>query len=339
MNRTGKLTAAAFAILVVNSLYLWSTAQASIFYIGNILLHFVLGLGVLAAFVWLLLSSGEVRRAMRWATPVLLASAVLGGFLLWKGAITANHAALVARIYSRFQGALLAGAAPKSRRFWAVTVVAGVACAAYAGYQRLYLWAARSVHNPNVVPASMQAEGAGPQSPFWPSSAQTNTGRLIPSKFFMDSKRCGDCHKEIYDQWNSSMHHFASFNNQFYRKAIEYMQDVSGTHGSKWCAGCHDHAMLFSGRFERPAREQIDTPEAQNGLGCISCHSISAVHGSTGNGGFALEYPMLHDLATSSNPVVRWTHDFVTTRAPEPHRRTFMKPFMRHSSEFCSACH
>ena len=339
MNRTGKLTAAAFALLVVNSLYLWSTAQASIFYIGNILLHFALGLGVLAAFVWLLLRSGEVRRAMRWATPVLLASAVLGGFLLWKGAITANHAALAAHIYSGFLGAFLAAAALKSRRFWAVTMVAGVACAAYAGYQRLYPWAAGSVHNPNVVPASMEEEGAGPRSPFWPSSAETNTGRLIPSKFFMDSKRCGDCHKEIYDQWNSSMHHFASFNNQFYRKAIEYMQDVNGTHGSKWCAGCHDHAMLFSGRFERPAREQIDTPEAQNGLGCISCHSISAVHGSMGNGGFALEYPMLHDLATSSNPVVRWTHDFVTTRAPEPHRRTFMKPFMRHSSEFCSACH
>ncbi len=339
MNRTGKLTAAAFAILVVNSLYLWSTAQASIFYIGNILLHFVLGLGVLAAFAWLLLRSGEVRRAMRWATPVLLASAVLGGFLLWKGAITANHAALVAHIYSGFLGVLLAGAALKSRRFWAVTVAAGVACAAYAGYQRLYPWAALSVHNPNVVPASMEEEGAGPQSPFWPSSAQTKTGRLIPSKFFMDSRRCGDCHKEIYEQWNSSMHHFASFNNQFYRKSIEYMQDVSGTHGSKWCAGCHDHAMLFSGRFERPAREQIDTPEAQNGLGCISCHSISAVHGSMGNGGYALEYPMLHDLATSSNPAVRWVHDFVTTRAPEPHRRTFMKPFMRHSSEFCSVCH
>ncbi|MGD0579804.1 MAG: multiheme c-type cytochrome, partial [Bryobacteraceae bacterium] len=339
MNRTGKLTAAAFAILVVNSLYLWSTAQASIFYIGNVLLHFVLGLGLLAAFMWLLLRSGEVRRAMRWATPVLLASAILGGFLLWKGAITANHAALVAHIYSGFLGALLAAAAIRSKRFWAVTGLAAVLCAAYAGYQRLSPWAPTEVRNPLIVPTSMQDEGAGSQSPFWPSSAQTNTGRLIPSKFFMDSKRCGECHKEIYDQWNSSMHHFASFNNQFYRKSIEYMQDVSGTHGSKWCAGCHDHAMLFSGRFERPAREQIDTPEAQTGLGCVSCHSISAVHGSMGNGGFSLEYPELHELVASTNPLLRWVHDFVTTRAPEPHRRTFLKPFMRNSSEFCSACH
>jgi hypothetical protein len=339
MNRTGKLTAAAFAILVLNSLYLWSTAQASIFYVGNILLHFALGLGLLAVFAWLLWGSAEVRRAMRWATPLLLASAALGGFLLWKGAITANHTALVAHIACGFLGAVLVAAALRSRRFWAVTVLAAVVCAAYAGYQRLHPWAPSQVQNPAVVPASMEQEGAGPQSPFWPSSAQTNTGRLIPSKFFMDSKRCGECHKEIYEQWNSSMHHFASFNNQFYRKSVEYMQDVSGTHGSKWCAGCHDHAMLFSGRFERPAREQIDTPEAQNGLGCVSCHSITAVHGSMGNGGFSLEYPALHELVESSNPFVRWVHDFVTTRAPEAHRRTFLKPFMRNSSEFCSACH
>ena len=52
---------------------------------------------------------------------------------------------------------------------------------------------------------------------------------IIPSNFFMDSEFCGNCHKDIYDQWKGSMHHFASFNNQFYRKSIEYMQDVVGT--------------------------------------------------------------------------------------------------------------
>ena len=54
------------------------------------------------------------------------------------------------------------------------------------------------------------------------------------------------------------------------------MQDVVGTKPSKWCAGCHDHAVFFNGRFDRPIKEQIDTPEAQAGLGCISCHSITA---------------------------------------------------------------
>jgi tetratricopeptide (TPR) repeat protein len=118
------------------------------------------------------------------------------------------------------------------------------------------------------------------------------------------------------------------------------MQDVSGTQSSKWCAGCHDHALLLNGRWEKPVREQIDTPEAQNGLGCMSCHSISRVDSSMGNGGFTMTFPPLHDLANSKNQYLRDVNHFLTYLAPEPHRRTFLKPFMRQdSSEFCASCH
>src|SRR5271169_6425563 len=104
----------------------------------------------------------------------------------------------------------------------------------------------------------------------------------------------------------ASSHHFGSFNNQFYRKAIEYMQDTQDSpQGSKWCAGCHDHAVFFNGRFDRPIKEQVETPEAQNGLGCVSCHSISHIDSSMGNGDFTIQYPPLHRLASSHNPVVR----------------------------------
>ncbi|MBI5085725.1 MAG: tetratricopeptide repeat protein, partial [Acidobacteria bacterium] len=185
----------------------------------------------------------------------------------------------------------------------------------------------------------MQQEGAGPRSPFWPSSANTNVNGIIPSNFFMDSKLCGECHKDAYAQWNSSMHHFSSFNNRFYARSIEHMQEISGTQGSKWCAGCHDHAVFFNGRFEKPIKDQINTPEAQNGLGCVSCHSIVHVDSTMGNGGFTIEYPRLHDLASSRNPYIRTLDRFLTNVDPEPHRRTFLKPFMRDSSEFCSTCH
>ena len=325
MNLVRKISAAAFAALIVNSLYLWSTAQASLLYVGNILVHFALGVALLSVFVWLLLRSQELRRSLRWAAPVLLLSSVLGAYLV--------HA------LAGFAGAVLVAVAIRSKRFWLVGGAAAALFAAYAGYQSFRLWAPRSVVNSQRVPSSMQEEGGGVQSPFAPSSVQTSTGKRIPAKFFMDSKRCAECHKEIYEQWNSSMHHFASFNNQFYRKSIEYMQDINGVNGSKWCAGCHDHAMFFSGSFEKPVRNQIDTPEAQTGLGCISCHAISAVHSTMGNGDFTMDYPEMHDLAMSDNPLVRWVHDFVTNKAPEAHRRTFLKPFMRDSSEFCSACH
>src|ERR1700680_2640342 len=156
----------------------------------------------------------------------------------------------------------------------------------------------------------------------------------------MCGEACGACHKDIFEQWKSSMHHFASFNNQFYRKSIEYMQDVIGPQPSKWCAGCHDHAVFFNGRFEKPIKPQIDTPEARAGLACTSCHAIVHVDSSMGNGGFTIEYPPLHQLMTSRNKYVKTVVDFMTYLDPEPHRRTSMKPSMKRApSEFCSTCH
>jgi len=59
-----------------------------------------------------------------------------------------------------------------------------------------------------------------------------------------------------------------------------------------------------------------------------------------GNGDFTIEYPPLHELATSRNRYVRALDRFLTYVNPEPHRRTFMKPFMRQdAAEFCSVCH
>jgi tetratricopeptide (TPR) repeat protein len=194
-----------------------------------------------------------------------------------------------------------------------------------------------------LPPLQMEAEAmGGEKGPFFPSSAATRHGGLIPSQFFMESKRCGDsgCHPDIYDQWQSSAHHLASFNNQWYRKSIEYMQDVVGVTPSKWCGGCHDHALLFSGLMDTPIKEIVDRPEAHAGLACTSCHSIVAVDDTMGNGGFVLEYPALHDLAVSENRLVRALHDFVLRLDPEPHRRTFLKPLhTQNTPTFCSSCH
>jgi len=54
------------------------------------------------------------------------------------------------------------------------------------------------------------------------------------------SDSCKRCHEDIYNQWFGSAHHFSSFNNQWYRKSIEYMQETMGAKPSKWCGGCHD---------------------------------------------------------------------------------------------------
>ncbi len=190
-------------------------------------------------------------------------------------------------------------------------------------YERLFPNPHHRIVNSRPAPASMEGEGGGPKLAVLPSSARTNVGGLIPSNFFMDSETCGECHKDIYEQWKSSMHHFASFNNQFYRKSIEYMQDVVGTKPSKWCAGCHDHARVL----QRPVRQarsrsRSTRPKRRPAWAASRATRSRTSTARMGNGGFTIEYPPLHDLASSQQPVhprARQLPDVSRPRAAPPH--------------------
>ncbi|MGB6624256.1 MAG: tetratricopeptide repeat protein, partial [Candidatus Acidiferrales bacterium] len=233
------------------------------------------------------------------------------------------------------------GRGPSGALCWLTVMIVSVAVCYGAWWARNTRWqAAYTIENPKIAPATMNDEGGGSAGPFFPGSVQVANNAKIPNKFFMESDTCKQCHADIYRQWESSAHHFSSFNNQWYRKSIEYMQDTVGIRPSKWCAGCHDPALLLTGMFDRPVREIENTPEGQAGLGCVMCHSIVAVQSTMGQNNYVLEYPPLNDLATSKNPVVHHLVDFLLQLNPEPHRRIFMKPFVKNqTAEFCSACH
>lgn len=332
-----KVSGFGLLLLMVNGAYIAAFNQPTVFYMANVLLHFGLGLALMP--VALLLA-----RRYRGAAGAFLLSGFAGIFLAIRGNTMPHRPVLVLHALLALASVALIGvlvfrSAYRAGYAAAVAILVLLPASAHL-YRYLRPDANGRILNPTLAPASMDEEGAGAHSPFAPSSARTNTGTTIPANFFMDSEACGQCHKDIYEQWKSSAHHFASFNNQFYRKSIEYMQDVVGTRPSKWCAGCHDHAMFFNGRFDRPAREQMDSAEAHAGLGCMSCHSIVHVGSSMGNADFTVEYPPLHELASSRNRYIRALDYFLTYLNPGPHRRTFMKPFMREqSAEFCSACH
>ena len=322
-------------VFLLNTGYIAAFATPSLFYIGNVLVHLLLGFAILGLVSIYAFRNRELPVAARIGIAVFLVCGILGIYLAVVGTVRAHSPALNAHSIAGCTAVFFALLGFPKWRALQVAVVLSLAIQLVRFDHR-----PTKITNPRVVPVSMQGEGAGPKSPFWPSSANTNVNGIIPSGFFMDSKLCGSCHKDAYEQWNSSVHHFASFNNQFYRKSIEYMQDRVGTKPTKWCAGCHDHAVFFNGRFDRPIKEQVETPEAQNGLGCVSCHSIVHVDGTMGNGGFTIEYPPLHDLASSRNPLIRNIDNYITYLNPKPHRATFLKPFMTgESSSFCSTCH
>lgn len=359
-NREGILTRLLLAgglLLVVNSSMLVVFVEPSVSHIIAILVHFGLGLmvagiGLVEMRRWwrelsrpgrlggllILVSSGigtgmvvfgAVRPwfgfgpVVKWTGPLHVAVGLLGLILLTSWILRRSS-----------EWTLFA------RGFAVVLILALVLPVGVLQYRKRSGAGQDRIVNPSSPPLSMEGEGQGPAGPFFPSSAETSTGGTIPANFFMNSESCARCHKEIYDQWNSSAHHFASFNNQWYRKSIEYMQDTVGTGPSKWCAGCHDHAVLFAGKFDTPIKHQINTPEAQAGLGCVSCHSIAHVKSSMGQADFKIDYPPIHALADSDNRLLRWGHDMLTYSRPELHSRAFIKPFMReNSAEYCASCH
>src|SRR5262245_32893160 len=357
--RVSKFWLFSFVALLLNSAYLWPLAEPTLLYLGNLALHMLLGVGLAAVFfLYLLRNFRNLSLGMRIGLALFLLSAVPGIVLLKVGGMRPNRwllhthiaiaipaAVVLALAFRSFYRRMSSGVERSTSQLaWRSCLVALPMLAVFPTgvktYQYFFPSSSDRIHNPTTAPTSMLEEGAGESSPFSPSSANTTSGKTIPSNFFMKSETCKRCHADIYEQWNSSMHHFSSFNNQWYRKSIEYMQDVVGTKPSKWCAGCHDQAVFFNGRFDTPIKQQIDTPEAQAGLACTSCHSIVKVNDSMGNGGFVIEYPALHDMATSNNRFLQWAHDFLVEVDPEPHKKVFMKPFHRQdSAELCSSCH
>jgi tetratricopeptide (TPR) repeat protein len=341
-------------VLTLSAVYLYGFPEPNLPYavaiVGHMLLGVVLAILLLPALVqafrgqspgarlgWLGLTVGA-------ALGVVLI--VTGGTLPYRPLVYAHIAAsaagvtLLAASWLGSRGVLSVGAGRVVARYAAVTlVVTGLGAGAY--YTRVVRHdQAYRITNPAMPPEAMTAEGLGSAGPFFPSSTRTPEGHTIKSTFFMDSKACERCHGDVYHQWYGSAHHFSSFNNQWYRKSVEYMQDVVGVQPSKWCGGCHDPAILFSGLMNTPIRQIINRPESQAGLGCVACHAIVSVNSTMGQGGYTMEYPTLSDLAASEQPVMRFLHDFIVKLNPEPHRRAFLKPFMKKQApDFCSACH
>ena len=227
----------------------------------------------------------------------------------------------------------------------------------------------------NFVPA---------ESPFFPAATTTTTGDILPSRIItrgdlsqpeklagdlaeygfvvnepIGSETCARCHAAIVEQWATSAHRFASFNNPFYEATINHMRsnstesnaevaahiayykDLAGEEGkikSKWCSGCHDPALMLAGKMT----EEIDraSPQAQAGLTCLGCHAIDEIHDQTGNGNYNIadeqEDPYL--FANAKEGAGRFVHDTALKARPIVHKKQMLKPFFR-TSEFCATCH
>jgi tetratricopeptide (TPR) repeat protein len=369
----------AFVILVLNSGYLAAFAEPNLFYMLNVLLHVVLGVAlVIPFFIY-------VRRFLENDAPKgkelaiymgrlgywCLAPCVLTG--LYLTAVNATHLhswILYVHIAAGFAGAAFFQKSIRSvahkvstknlydvagRVAW-ITVVIAIFVPILVGiYNLIVPRDSERISNPAMPLEGIEESARGSvNGPFAPSAISTVTQKNISSQSFLNSASCSRsrCHPDIYHQWQSSAHHYSSFNNPWYRKSVESLLENSQNartdtnhhaarnNPAKWCAGCHDPALLVSGKLEQPLQELAKTAEAHAGISCTACHSIVQVKSTLGQADYVVKEMPLNDWATSDNKILQKLYDFLVRIDPEPHRRSMMKPFHRDDgAEFCSTCH
>ncbi len=191
---------------------------------------------------------------------------------------------------------------------------------------------------------------AGPESGeqyFFPSLARTATGDFIPERVLMNDGYCRECHEDSHETWAVSAHRFSSFNNPVYAFSVGETREAAlardgDVQAARFCAGCHDPVVFFSGKFDDPAFNDpafFETdPSAQAGITCTVCHAITHVNSPRGNSDYTIEEPIHYPFAFSENAALRWVNEQLIKAKPEFHKKTFLKPLHK-SAEYCGACH
>lgn len=174
-------------------------------------------------------------------------------------------------------------------------------------------------------------------NPFYPSEAMTESGGLVDAGRLGNSRSCaaGGCHKDIYDQWQSSAHRYSS-TDVFYRKAEQYFIETDGKESTRYCAGCHDPVALLSGGVN--PGEGLDTPHSDEGSSCILCHGMTRIRHLKGSGSYVFNPPRRYLFEHSDRDWAGALSRLLIRTAPDLHKSEYSRNFYG-TPEYCAACH
>ncbi len=330
-------------LMAANSIYIAAFTRDSTFFYAMLLLH--LALGILIAVPFFVFATTHAKRMIRMWNK----RAKYAGLAIFTLAIVC----VATGVFMTFQGATL-----NNRAVWLAHVSAvPLALVAFIlhrrahvhklQFRRLFAWGgavavflgAMAIVARLEKPPRRIANVNG-DTVFYPSSSETFDQGLLDGTKLAANAYCQQCHPDSFHQWERSAHRFSSFNNPFYRKSVELMADRVGRERTKWCSGCHDPVVLFTGKMGKATQASFsyDSWEAQQGLTCMSCHSIAEIKDVKGNGAYVIEESKQYPFAFSRSRALRAVNRLLIRMEPSLHRKTFLKPFMR-TPEFCSTCH
>ncbi len=89
--------------------------------------------------------------------------------------------------------------------------------------------------------------------------------------------QCGECHKQIYDEWSSSQHAYASISPMFHKFEQKFQELTQGTVGT-FCVRCHMQVGTQLGE-DRDAPLWKRSQISREGVSCITCHRVKEQYG------------------------------------------------------------
>ena len=129
-----------------------------------------------------------------------------------------------------------------------------------------------------------EADGNGKKTVF-SAAARASEGIKAPVaavdeetlSLYPTAATCGECHKQIYEEWSSSQHAYSSISPMFHKFEQKFQGLTQGTVGT-FCVRCHQQVGTQLGEARQTplwASSQI----SREGVTCITCHRVKEQYG------------------------------------------------------------
>ena len=167
-----------------------------------------------------------------------------------------------------------------------------------------------------------------------PGNGAVEGNTFLQPDAFPNAKYCGHCHQEAYHQWQQSLHR-NSFRTPFYRASVNILLNTKGIQFTRHCDSCHNPIAVLAGGLTQDS--VVDRKFDQDGLTCMTCHSIQQVQSTLGNGGYVMGVPaVLVDEKGNRMPGIPPDSEILAHL--DRHSKAVMQDLL-HKPEFCAACH
>ncbi|MBV9266208.1 MAG: tetratricopeptide repeat protein, partial [Acidobacteriaceae bacterium] len=167
-----------------------------------------------------------------------------------------------------------------------------------------------------------------------PGNAMTETGGFIQPGAFPNATYCAHCHPQAYGEWRQALHS-NSFRTPFYRTSVNILARTKGIEFTRHCDSCHNPVGVISGALT--TNSQVDRRFDEDGLTCMTCHSIQALQPARGNGSYVMGVPAVMVDENGKRIPGEVPYEQIMQH-PERHSKAVMQTFY-HFPEFCASCH